>query len=606
MDQRNLFIAIGLSLAILLGFQYFYEVPKQEALLKQQQVDQAEKAKSEKGQQDGVVTPSAPAQESGTVTPKPAGATDDKDDAAPALKAGASREAALKASPRIPINGKRVNGSIALKGARIDDLVLSDYFEKLEEGSPPVTLFSPEGAPSPYYADFGWSATDDTKVPDSNTLWQADGRVLSDERPLTLSWDNGEGLTFQQIFQLDENFMFTVTQRVTNASGKAVDLYPYGLVRRVDTPTTLGFYILHEGPLGVFDEVLTEVDYDDLVDNKKEEVKSTGGWIGFTDKYWLAALIPEKDRAINATFRYNRLGGRDGYQTDYVSRDAVAVPSGGNAQSVNRLFAGAKQVELLDNYEEQYDIARFDLAVDFGWFYWLTKPLFYVLDYFFKLLGNFGLAIMLLTVCVKLIFFPLANKSYTSMSKMKKLQPEMEKLRERHGNDKQKLNQGMMEMYKKEKVNPASGCLPIMIQIPVFFALYKVMFVTIEMRHQPFYGWIHDLSAPDHGWDHGLFAPDGAVLFNLFGLLPFALPDFLMIGVLPLAMGASMFLQQKMNPQPADPVQAKIFLFMPLFFMFLLGRFPAGLVIYWTWNNILSILQQWVIMKRMGVPIGGK
>ena len=595
MDQRNLFIAIGLSLAILLGFQYFYELPRQEALLKQQETDRAELEKSEKARQGGTVTPSAPGQNSGAITPKPAGAANNQGNDMPAIQAGASRQAALKASPRIAINGKRVNGSISLKGARIDDLILSDYFETLEKDSPAVTLLSPEGAPSPYYADFGWSATDDTKVPDANTVWQANGRSLSDERPLTLSWNNGEGLTFQQIFEIDENFMFTVTQRVTNASGKAVDLYPYGLVRRVDTPNTLGFYILHEGPLGVFDEVLTEVDYDDLVDNKSEEVKSTGGWIGFTDKYWLAALIPEKDQAINATFRYNRMAGRDGYQTDFVNQNAVAVPAGGNAQSVNRLFAGAKQVELLDKYEEQYGIARFDLAVDFGWFYWLTKPLFYVLDYFFKLLGNFGLAIMLLTVGVKLIFFPLANKSYTSMSKMKKLQPEMEKLRERHGNDKQKLNQGMMEMYKKEKVNPASGCLPILIQIPVFFALYKVMFVTIEMRHQPFYGYIKDLAAPDP-----------TSLFNLFGLIPWDVPEFLAIGVLPLMMGGSMFLQQKMNPQPADPIQAKIFLFMPLFFMFLLARFPSGLVIYWTWNNILSILQQWVIMKRMGVPIGGK
>jgi YidC/Oxa1 family membrane protein insertase len=572
-------------------------------LRQQQQADLAEKGTAEKARQDGAVTPSAPAQDTGTAVPKPAGTL--SGEGTPGVNAAATREAALKASPRITINGKRLSGSIALKGARIDDLVLTDFFETLEKDSPPITLLSPQGGPAPYYADFGWSSAEELKLPNSSTLWRADASELTAQRPLTLQWNNGEGLTFRQVFELDDDFMFTVTQSVVNASGQAVNLFPYGRIRRVDTPTTLGFYILHEGPLGVFDETLKEVDYDDLVDSKSEEMKSTGGWIGFTDKYWLTALVPEKDQAVIATFRYNRSGGRDGYQTDYVSSNAVALPAGGSAQSLSRFFAGAKQVEILDRYETQYEIAIFDKAVDFGIFYFLTKPLFYVLDYFFKLLGNFGLAIMLLTVGVKLIFFPLANKSYTSMSKMKKLQPEMVKLRERYGSDKQKINQGMMEMYKREKVNPASGCLPIMIQIPVFFALYKVMFVTIEMRHQPFYGWIHDLSAPDHGWDHGLFAPDGAVLFNLFGLLPWALPDMLMIGVLPLAMGASMFLQQRMNPQPADPVQAKIFLFMPLFFMFLLGRFPAGLVIYWTWNNILSILQQWVIMKRMGVPIGG-
>jgi YidC/Oxa1 family membrane protein insertase len=594
-DQRNLFIAIALSLAILLGFQYFYEIPKQEALQQQQQQDQAERATTGQPAQDGVVTPSvpAPAAESGQ-QPAPGSVT------APAIDAGSSRQAALKTSPRVAINGKRVQGSIALRGARIDDLVLSDYFEELTEDSPPVTLLSPQGAPSPYFADFGWSTTKEdigkVRLPDSKSVWQADASELNDRRPLTLSWDNGQGLTFQQILALDENFMFTVTQRVINASSAPVNLYPYGRVRRVDTPDTLGFYILHEGPLGVFDETLLEVDYDDLVDadDNKEVVESTGGWIGFTDKYWLMALIPDNKQAFVGTFRYNRSGGRDGYQADFLGREPVSVAGGGEGQVVNRLFAGAKEVALLDRYEEQHGIPRFDLAVDFGWFYFLTKPLFYVLDYFFRLLGNFGLAIMLLTVAIKLIFFPLANKSYVSMSKMKKLQPEMVKLRERHGDDKQKMNQAMMEMYRREKVNPASGCLPILIQIPVFFALYKVMFVTIEMRHQPFYGYIRDLSAPDP-----------TSLFNLFGLIPWDVPEFLMIGLLPLMMGASMYLQQKMNPQPADPVQAKIFQFMPLFFMFLLARFPAGLVIYWTWNNILSIVQQYVIMKRMGVPIGG-
>jgi YidC/Oxa1 family membrane protein insertase len=357
----------------------------------------------------------------------------------------------------------------------------------------------------------------------------------------------------------------------------------------------LGFYILHEGPLGVFNDTLTEVDYDDLQEVPKNQTDSTGGWIGITDKYWLAALIPDQKIGYKGTFQYTQPGQTDRYQADILSQQPLQIANGGTAQTVSRLFAGAKEVHLLDRYEKQFGIARFDLAVDFGWFYFLTKPLFFVLDYFFNRLGNFGLAILALTVCVKLVFFPLANKSYKAMSKMKGLQPEMTKLRERHGDDRQKLNQEMMALYKKEKVNPAAGCLPIMIQIPVFFALYKVMFVTIEMRHQPFYGWIHDLSAPDP-----------MTIFNLFGAIPWDPPQFLMIGIWPVFMGASMYLQQLLNPQPADPVQAKVFLFMPLFFTFLLGSFPAGLVIYWTWNNVLSITQQWVIMKRMGVPIGNK
>jgi YidC/Oxa1 family membrane protein insertase len=577
-DQRNLFIAIGLSLVILLGFQYFYEAPRQQA-------QQAEIKAKNAASADGSTAP-VPSAGSPATIPGSAPATQ---------QPGVTRDAVVATSARIKVDAPRLRGSIALTGGRIDDLLLRDYKVSIEKGSPEVTLLSPPGAPSPYYANFGWSGVDGVAVPDAKTVWQASGDVLRPGQPVTLTWDNGQGLKFVRVVEIDENYLFTVTQRVENNSANPVTLYPYGLISRTGTPKTLGFYILHEGPLGVFDETLKEVDYDDLQEGPKQEVSSTGGWIGITDKYWLTALMPDQKTAITGAFRHVGDGPEERYQTDFIAKQPVTVAVGASTSVTSRLFAGAKEVNLLDRYEETLGIARFDLAVDFGWFYFLTKPLFYVLDYFFKMLGNFGLAILALTVLVKLLFFPLANKSYRAMSKMKALQPEMTRLREKYGSDRQKLNQSMMELYKKEKVNPAAGCLPIAVQIPVFFALYKVMFVTIEMRHQPFYGWIQDLSAPDP-----------TTIFNLFGLLPWDLPQFLMIGVWPLLMGISMYLQQLLNPQPADPVQAKIFLFMPLFFTFLLATFPAGLVIYWTWNNVLSITQQWVIMKRMGVPIGRK
>ncbi len=406
---------------------------------------------------------------------------------------------------------------------------------------------------------------------------------------MTLSWDNGQGLKFFRTYSLDENFMFRITQRVQNRGSTAVTLFPYGLISRTGTPETLGFYILHEGPIGVLQDQLVEVDYDDLQDAKVIKDTSTGGWIGITDKYWLAALAPDPKEKVTTRFVHSLAGKADKYQTDTLGVARNLAP-GANITVESHLFAGAKEVKLLDSYSETLGIKRFDLAVDFGWFYFLTKPFFYALDFFNNHLGNFGLAILLFTVIIKIIFFPLANKSYRAMSAMKKLQPKMEKLRAQFKDDRAKLNQEMMLLYKREKVNPASGCLPIVIQIPVFFALYKVLYVSIEMRHTPFYGWIHDLSAPDP-----------TSVFNLFGMIPFTPPDFLMIGAWPLIMGVSMFLQMKLNPAPADPIQAKIFMFMPIFFTILLAPFPAGLVIYWAWNNSLSIAQQWVIMRRAGV-----
>lgn len=384
--------------------------------------------------------------------------------------------------------------------------------------------------------------------------------------------------------------MFTVSQRVENTGTEPVSLYPYGLIRRWDTPPTAGFFILHEGPIGVLGGTLEEIDYDDLQEDGDIELPSDGGWLGITDKYWLTALVPDQESTLTANFRHSLSDGQDRYQVDYL-RNQIRLSPGNTIEVVDRLFVGAKEVSLLDQYREDYGIPLFDRAVDFGWFYFLTKPLFYVLHWFYERVGNYGVAILLLTLLVKILFYPLANKSYRSMSQMKKLQPEMMKMREQYGDDKARMNQELMALYKKEKVNPMSGCLPIVVQIPVFFALYKVLFVSIEMRHAPFFGWIQDLSAPDP-----------TTVFNLFGLIPWDPPAFLMIGVWPLLMGATMLLQQRLNPQPADPMQAKIMMMLPLMFIFLFATFPAGLVIYWTWNNVLSIAQQWVIMKRMGVP----
>ena len=443
----------------------------------------------------------------------------------------------------------------------------------------------------PYHADFGWVADQDTEVelPGHETVWASNQDELNPSQPVQLSWQNDNGLRFEREIAVDENYMFTITDRVINDSDRSWVLYPYGLISRTDEPKTLGFFILHEGPLGVFDGTLQERSYDDLRDKSGDTVESTGGWIGITDKYWLAALIPDQTIPMTGRFFHRSTASREKFQVDYLLEGKSLAPAG-RIEVTNRLFAGAKVVTLLDQYEKDLGIARFDLAVDFGWFYFLTKPLFYLIRYLTGYLGNIGLAILSVTVIIKLVFFPLANKSYVAMSKLKRLQPEMLKLREQFPGDKVRLNQEMMALYKREGANPLAGCLPIVVQIPVFFALYKVLFVTIEMRHAPFYGWIQDLSAPDP-----------TSLFNVFGLLPYTPPEFLAVGIWPIAMGFTMWLQQKLNPAPPDPMQAKIMMMLPIVFTFLFARFAVGLVIYWTWNNVLSILQQWVIMRRMGV-----
>jgi YidC/Oxa1 family membrane protein insertase len=569
-DQRNLILAIVLSVTIILAFQYFYELPRIKEAQRQQPAPSEQITAPE-----GTAAPVAP----GTVTPGVAAPTP-----------GETLERSLAADERVAIRNERLYGSLALTGGRIDNIVLSDYQVSTAPGAADVTLLNPPGAPDPYFVEFGWvPAEAGVEVPDQSTVWQASSDELRPDQPVTLSWENDQGLRFEREVSIDDDYLISVTQRVENTGEAAVTLRPYGLVSRWGTPETLGFYILHEGPIGVLGGKLEEIDYDDLRDDGPIELPSQGGWLGITDKYWLTALIPDQDGELKATFRHHLSDGQDRYQVDYLRLPMTLAP-GQSVEASERVFVGAKEVGLLDRYREAYGIPLFDRAVDFGWFYFLTKPLFHVLHFFYGLTGNYGVAILLLTLLVKLLFYPLANKSYRAMSKMKKLQPEMMRLREQYGDDKMRMNQELMALYKKEQVNPMSGCLPIIVQIPVFFALYKVLFVSIEMRHAPFFGWIQDLSAPDP-----------TTIFNLFGLIPWDPPTFLMIGIWPLLMGATMLLQTKLNPQPADPMQAKVMMLLPVMFIFLFATFPAGLVIYWTWNNVLSIGQQWVIMKRMGV-----
>ena len=573
-DQRNLVLAIVLSVTIILAFQYFYELPRIREAQRLQELRQDSVTETMPAP-EGATVPDAPAAPGAAVTPP-----------------GVTQGDVLASTERVGIENPRLRGSMPVAGGRIDNLVLTDYKVTLAPDSPHVSLLNPPGAADPYFVEFGWVAGEQAgPVPDRDTVWQASAPELRPDQPVTLTWDNGEGLRFARELAVDEDYMFTVTQSVRNTTGQAVTLYPYGLISRWGTPQTLGFFILHEGPIGVLNGKLVEIDYDDLQDDGVIEHASTGGWLGITDKYWLTALVPDQDRDVVANFRHTIAGGEDRYQVDYLW-PAMTVAPGETIEVTNRVFAGAKEVGLLDRYREAYGIPLFDRAVDFGWFYFLTKPIFHILHFFYQVFGNYGVAILILTLLVKILFFPLANKSYRAMSTMKKLQPEMMRLREQYGDDKMRMNQELMALYKKEQVNPMSGCLPIVIQIPVFFALYKVLFVSIEMRHAPFFGWIQDLSAPDP-----------TSLFNLFGLIPWDPPALLMLGVWPLLMGATMLLQFKLNPQPADPIQAKVMMLLPIVFTFLFATFPAGLVIYWTWNNVLSIAQQWLIMKRMGVPV---
>jgi YidC/Oxa1 family membrane protein insertase len=579
MEQRNLLLAIVLSVGILIVFQFAFERMR---------------PAQPPGAPPGTPVATSPSPATGSA-PAGSGVATTAPGVAPAPTAQ-TREAALAEQPRVKINTPRLHGSIDLLGGRLDDLTLATYHETVDPKSPEVVLLSPLGTENPYLAEFGWVATTpDVKLPGPQTRWAASDAPLTPTSPVTLTWDNGQGLLFTRTVSVDQDYMFTVQDSVRNSGDAPVKLSTYGLISRTGTPRVAGYYILFEGLIGYLDGSLQEVKYSSLTPGKPLDYGSSG-WLGFTDKYWLTALVPQQGITSKARLTHAVDASVDRYQTDFLGPEVTIVP-GSTAQSSARFFAGAKEVNLLDAYEAS-GIPLFDHAIDFGWFYFLTKPIFLTLQFFDKLLGNFGLAILLLTLCVKLLFFPLANKSYNAMSKMKLLQPEIQKLRERFPDDKARQQQEMMALYKRVGANPLAGCLPIVIQIPVFFSLYKVLFVTIEMRHAPFYGWIHDLSAPDP-----------TAIGNLFGLLPawhLVIPGvgdvayLFAIGIWPLIMGLTMFLQQKLNPQPVDPVQARMFMLLPIVFTYMLAAFPAGLVIYWAWNNLLSIAQQWTIMHRQG------
>jgi YidC/Oxa1 family membrane protein insertase len=593
-DQKNLLLAIALSALVLIGWHYFIAGPQME---KQRQ--EAVQKQTQTTTQPVPGTPPAP----GT-TPQPPGQT-----ATPTPAVPLTRAQALDASSRIAIETPTLKGSITLKGARIDDLSLLQYRETIDPKSPPVVLLSPARSPNAYFAQFGWLPPEGAsiKLPGNDTDWRQEGSgPLGVGRPVTLVYDNGEGLEFRRTISVDDKYLFTIEDKVVNKGTAPVVLYPYALVTRYGTPQTLGYYILHEGLIGVLPEGqssvfgnkdLKELSYSDIEKAKQVTYKATNGWLGITDKYWAATLIPDTKAEIQAQFRMDQAGAQKVYEANYRG-SPITIQPGATGGTFTRLFAGAKEVAIVDGYNDQLHLKLFDRLIDWGWFFYITKPMFYSIDWLFQLVKNFGVAILLVTLIIKIIFLPLANKAYASMAKMKAVQPQMVAIRERYPDDKMKQQQELMDLYKKEKINPLAGCLPILIQVPVFFALYKVLFISIEMRHAPFFGWIKDLSAPDP-----------TTIFNLFGLIPWdpsvvpLIGPFLMLGIWPIIMGITMWMQMKLNPPPPDPTQQMIFDWMPVIFTFMLAGFSAGLVIYWAWNNTLSVLQQSYIMRRHGTKI---
>ena len=593
-DNRNYILAIVLSILVLVGWQYFVGMPQVERQREAQRQQQAQQPVAQS--QTPPAPGAAPAQPGQPAAPSAPGVV------APTPVNAQTREAVLASTPRIAVATPRLKGSINLVGGRVDDLVLATYRDTVQPNSQNVVLFAPEGSPidtanhrQPFYAEFGFvaGAGQTVALPNSRTQWTQSGTgSLTPSTPVTITWDNGQGLTFRRTFEIDASYMITVKDAVTNGAAAPAVIHPFGLISRHGLPQTAGYYILHEGLIGVFgDKGLQEVGYSAIEKDRTQAFKSLGGWLGITDKYWAAALIPDQTTETDSSFKFFQNGTTKSFQTDYL-KPALAIAPGATIETISRLFAGAKEVAVVDGYANTLKVDRFDRLIDWGWFYFITKPLFIVMDWIFLKTGNFGIAILLVTLLVKGLFFPLANKSYASITMMKKVQPEMTAIRDRFADDKMKQQQELMALYKREKINPLAGCWPIVIQIPVFFALYKVLFITIEMRHAPFFGWIHDLSAPDP-----------TSLFNLFGLLPFTVPAFLLIGVWPLIMGVTMWVQMQMNPAPTDPIQQAFFKWMPIMFTFMLASFPAGLVIYWAWNNTLSVLQQALIMRRYGVKL---
>ena len=555
MDTRNVIAAISLSAAVIILYSLFFQPDP--AVIKQNLAEQ-------KKIENNADTPSL-----------------DKNEDFSKL----SRTDALKENARIQFENSSVVGSISLKGAAIDDLTFKEYNIELN-GNEQITLLSPRNVEDGYLIESGFVSTNkNIDVPDSSTVWKVSGnKKLTNNNPVKLTWSNSQDITFEKYISLDDQFLFTVKEKIINSSDKSYNFYSYGQIIRNELPEISGFYILHEGFLSVLDDQLIEEDYDDIQEKKFTQIAQEG-FVAISDKFWVTSVIPPKGKEFKTTFDY-----KNKFRANYISTKGIEVKANSSIEEKIQIIVAAKRVNVIDGYAENLDINKFDLAIDWGFMYFITKPLFFVLDYFFKLLGNYGLAIIAVTVCIRLAFFPLANFSFKSMGKMKLLAPEMARLKEIHKDDKMKLQQAMMALYKKEKVNPMSGCLPILVQIPVFFALYKVLFVTIEMRHMPFYGWIHDLSDRDP-----------TSVFNVFGLLPWDPPSFLLIGVWPIIMGITMFIQQKLNPTPPDPIQAKIFMFFPVFLTVILAPFPAGLVIYWSFNNIFTMIQQYIVQRKMTI-----
>ena len=558
MDNKNVFVAIALSMSVLLFWGAFFETPKKP-------IDPKNNQKVEQKSEAGSIAP--------TINQ-------------PTIVKNISREDSIKKDKRIKIENNSIVGSINLKGAQIDDISFKNHKQKVE-GDKNIIFLNPAETENGFYIETGWTSVGNKiKIPTKESVWSVKGNnILSDNSPIVLQWNNGEGIIFEKKIELDNKYLFRITQQVRNNSNSSIDLYPYAQMTRNKVPDDIqNFYIQHEGFIGVFDDELKEDDYDDIKE-KKIVRESNEGWLGITDKYWMTAFVPEKGKNFKSTFLYD-----NGYKANYIINEPTTINKSSTGINQLRLFVSAKEVETIDGYAADQNINKFDLVIDWGWFYFFTKPLFFVIDYLFKISGNFGYAIVLLTIAIRLIFYPLANFSFKSMAKMKAVQPEMMRLKELHKDDKVKLQQEMMSLYRKEKINPASGCLPVLIQIPFFFAIYKMLFISLEMRHQPFFGWIKDLSAADP-----------TTIFNLFGLIPWDPPSFMIIGIWPILMGASMWVQQKLNPAPADPIQAKIFAFFPLFLTIILASFPSGLVVYWTVNNILTIAQQYVIVKQTTV-----
>ncbi|MBI1211789.1 MAG: membrane protein insertase YidC [Alphaproteobacteria bacterium] len=575
-DNRNIILAVVLSMIVFVGWEYFIVRPQQEAQ-RQQQIEQQEAREAQ------TQTPSAP----GVAPPSLAGTA-----SAPTAQ---QPEAILAGdAARVTLDSDTVDGSIRLTGARFDDLRLKAYHEDVDPKSPEIVFLTPQGANLSTYGEMGWTTggTSNVAVPTAKTLWTVRGnQTLTPTTPVTLTWDNGQGLLFTRKIELDKDYMFTITDTVENKSGSAVTLYPYASVARHGEPKERTTWVLHEGPVGVLDGTLSDPSYGDVRDKHEIKTDSSNGWLGITDKYWMAAVIPPQGEKFTGRYSETQVAGVDVFRADYLMGARTVAPAG-RTQIMHRFFAGPKINSLVNAYEDKLGIYRFNMAIDWGWFFFLTKPMFLLLDWLYHLIGNFGIAILALTVVIKAALFPLANRSYESMTKMKKIQPQIKELQERWKEDKVKLQQEQMELFRREKINPMMGCLPIVVQIPVFFSLYKVLYVTIEMRHAPFFGWIHDLASAD---------PTN--VFTLFGLLPFTAPVWLHLGIWPLLMGFTMWLQMRLNPPATDPVQQQMMTFMPFFMTYLMSAFPAGLVIYWTWNNILSMSQQYIIMRRMKVPV---